>query len=104
MKKITMRPLIWGAAIVIALFVCATGLDILQSCAAMGGNVPAEVPRISVQEARQNTLSGESLLVCAYEKDSQFNDIRLDRGISLKEFLSKLPDISKEKEIIFYCA
>lgn len=104
MKKITMRSLMWGAAIVAALFICETGLDILRPCAAMGGTTLTTAPRISVQEARQNTLSGESLLVCAYKDDSQFNTMRLDRGISLNEFLSKLPDISKKREIIFYCS
>jgi len=104
MKKTTMRPLMWGAAIVAALFICETGLDILRPCAAMGGGTSTPVPRISVQEARQKTLSGESLFVCAYGKDSRFNDMRLDRGISLNEFLSRLPDIPKEREIIFYCS
>ncbi|MBW2560630.1 MAG: ArsR family transcriptional regulator [Deltaproteobacteria bacterium] len=70
----------------------------------MGGSTSTPVPRISVEEARQKTLSGEALFVCAYEKDSLCKDIRLDRGISLSEFLTKLPNISKEKEIIFYCS
>jgi hypothetical protein len=88
----------------VVFFVCGTVLGSVQSCKYGGAEAVSEVPLISVETARQNTLSGESLLVCAYEDDANCDKIRLDRGISLKEFESKLSDVSKEREIIFFCS
>ena len=62
------------------------------------------IPRITVEEARQKVLAGESLFVCAYDDDVRFNRLRLDGAISLKEFQSHLAELPKNKEIIFYCA
>ena len=90
--------------IVVILFALGIVLNSLQSCKNEEVNAKSEVPRISLEQARQNTLSGESLFVCAYEDDAKCNKIRLDRGISLTEFESKLSDVSKEREIIFYCS
>jgi hypothetical protein len=104
MKRVQLKRPYRIIIIMLVLFVCGTVLGSLQSCKVEKGNAVTDVPRISVEEARQKTLSGESLFVCAYEDDEQFNKLRLDKGISLKEFESKLPDISKEQEIIFYCA
>lgn len=69
---------------------------------AQGKNV-ANVPRIQVEEARQSTVSGDSLLVCAYEDETRCRGLLLDGAMTLQEFTSKVPNIPKDKEIIFYC-
>jgi hypothetical protein len=48
--------------------------------------------------------SGVALLVCAYDDDSKFKRMQLQGAISLNEFKSKLPSLTKDREIIFYCA
>lgn len=68
------------------------------------GNIMEAIPRITVEEARQKVLTGESLLVCAYDDDVRFNQLRLDGAVSLKEFQSHLAELPRNKEIIFYCA
>jgi hypothetical protein len=59
--------------------------------------------RISVEEARQKVNSGTALLVCAYDDDEKFKNNRLQGAISIGEFRSKIPSLSTEQEIIFYC-
>ncbi|HOB10976.1 MAG: rhodanese-like domain-containing protein [Acetomicrobium sp.] len=60
--------------------------------------------KISPQEARQEVQSGKALLVCAYEDEERYKKVRLEGAISLKEFRNKEQDLSKDQEIIFYCA
>jgi hypothetical protein len=60
--------------------------------------------RISPQEVRANVTSGSALLVCAYDNEEKFKNNRLDGAISLAEFKSRLSDLSKGQQIIFYCA
>ena len=60
--------------------------------------------RIPVEEARQKVTSGTALLVCAYDDDDKFKNNHLQGAISLGEFRSKLPTLSPEQEMIFYCA
>ncbi len=60
--------------------------------------------RVSPREARINIDSGKPLLVCAYESDEKFQSMHLRGAISLNEFKSRLPRLSKDQEIIFYCA
>ena len=60
--------------------------------------------RIPVEEARQKVASGTALLVCAYDDDDKFKNNHLQGAISLGEFRSKLPTLSPEQEMIFYCA
>jgi len=67
-------------------------------------NKMTEPIRISVEEARQKTNSGAALLVCAYDDDEKFKNNHLLGAISFGEFRAKLPQLSKEQEIIFYCA
>jgi len=69
-----------------------------------GGNIMEAIPRITVEEARQKVLTGESLLVCAYDDDVRFNQLRLDGAVSLKEFQLHFAELPRNKEIIFYCA
>ena len=60
--------------------------------------------RISVEDARQNVSAGAALLVCAYDDDEKFKNNHLQGAISLNNFRTKLPSLSTEQEIIFYCA
>jgi hypothetical protein len=60
--------------------------------------------RIGPEEAYRHVKSGEAILVCAYEDEATFQKMRLDMAISFGEFQKLLPEIPKEREIIFYCA
>jgi len=60
--------------------------------------------RISAEETRQRVNSGSALLVCAYDDDEKFKNNHLQGAIALSEFKSKLPSISQNQEVIFYCA
>ena len=60
--------------------------------------------RISPQEAYKKAKEGEAIFVCGYEDDAKFKTLRLEMAISFSEFLKKLPSLSKDQEIIFYCA
>jgi hypothetical protein len=64
----------------------------------------AEPKRIPVHEAYQKVKSGKALLVCGYEEEEKFKMMCLEGALSLKEFEARLPKLSKDQEIIFYCA
>jgi len=57
-----------------------------------------------MDEARQKVKSGKALLVCGYDDEAKFKAMRLEGALSLKEFELRLPKLSKDQEIIFYCA
>lgn len=59
--------------------------------------------RISPEEACKK-LKGGALLVCAYDSDEKFKTMPLEGAISLSAFRSKRSSLSKDQEIIFYCA
>jgi len=63
-----------------------------------------EPTRIPVAEARQKAGAGTALLVCAYDDDEKFKNNNLQGAISLTDFRTKLPSLSTDQEIIFYCA
>ncbi len=42
------------------------------------------------------------ILVCAYNDEEEYKRINLEGSISLTEFYSKLPQYSKDQEIIFF--
>ena len=63
-----------------------------------------EILRIPPDKAREKVTSGSALLVCAYADDEKFKKNHLEGGISLNDFKSKLPSLTKEQEILFYCA
>ena len=63
-----------------------------------------EPTRLSPQQTREKVVAGAALLVCAYEDDDKFKNNHLDGAISFSEFQSQLPSLSKEQEIVFYCA
>jgi hypothetical protein len=64
----------------------------------------SNVPRVPPEEAYQKIKSGKALLVCAYDDEEKCKLIHLEGAIFLKELESKLPSLSKNQEIIFYCA
>ena len=64
----------------------------------------SEVKRIEPDAARRRMDAGAAILVCAYESDEKFQSMHLEGAESLNSLRARLPDISKEQEIIFYCA
>jgi rhodanese-related sulfurtransferase len=63
-----------------------------------------KVTRITAEETHQKLRMGNVLLVCAYDSEDQFRSMNLAGAISLPEFRAKLPSLSKDQEIVFYCA
>lgn len=63
-----------------------------------------EPRRVTPQEIHAKVQSGKTLLVCAYDDDAKFRRYRLTGAISLTELQSFLPTLSKDREIVFYCA
>jgi hypothetical protein len=63
-----------------------------------------EPVRISPQEARTQIQSGSALLVCGYDDPAKFRANHLEGGLSYMEFVSRLPALPKDRQIIFYCA
>jgi hypothetical protein len=76
----------------------------MRNLSRQGGNKMTEPIRISVGDARQNVSTGAALLVCAYDDDEKFKNNHLQGAISLNDFRAKLPSLSTEQDIIFYCA
>lgn len=65
-------------------------------------NTMTEPIRIPADETHRNVMSGQALLVCAYEDEDKFMRMHLQDAISLQEFKTRLPALSKDQEIIFY--
>jgi hypothetical protein len=66
------------------------------------GYIMIEPKRVSAEEVHEKLKAGNVLLVCAYEDESKFKKMHLQGAISLNEFKSKLPSLTKDQEIIFY--
>ena len=64
----------------------------------------AEPVRIPPEEVRPKVTSGAALLVCGYDDDDKFRANHLEGAISFADFKSKLPSLSKDQAIVFYCA
>jgi hypothetical protein len=62
-----------------------------------------ETVRLSPQEAKARIDSG-ALLVCAYEDEDKCRLLRLEGSLTLGELRSRLPELSLDQEIVFYCA
>jgi hypothetical protein len=60
--------------------------------------------RIPPEIVREKAKSGAALLVCAYNDSDKFKNNHLEGALSLDEFISRLPSMEKNQEIIFYCA
>ena len=63
-----------------------------------------EAELITPEEAYPRVKAGKAVLVCAYNDDEAFQKNRLQGAISYGDFSSRAPEISKDQEIIFYCA
>ena len=62
-----------------------------------------EPERVTAEEVYDKLKSGKALLVCAYEDEEKFKKLQLEGAISLNVFKSRLPSLSKDEEVIFYC-
>lgn len=63
----------------------------------------SELIIITADDAYKKMITGEALLVCAYE-DERCQKFNLEGAISFREFESMVPGLAKDREIIFYCA
>lgn len=63
----------------------------------------AEPKRISPERARERVQSGAALLVCAYDNEERCRRMLLEGAITLGELEARLPSLSPDQEIIFYC-
>ena len=64
----------------------------------------ANPERIGAEEAHEELRAGNAILVCAYADDERCDRLRLEGAINLSDFRDRLTDLSKDKEIVFYCA
>ncbi len=87
----------------IALMICACSA---MSAGASGSDTKTgiEPTRVSPEDAQKAVKAGDALLVCAYEKEAKCRKMNLEGAMFRKEFEAKLPSLSKDQEIIFYCA
>jgi len=60
--------------------------------------------RIQPEETRKKVLSGAAIFVCAYEDEEKFRKMHLEGAISFNTFKSTVASLSREQEIVFYCA
>ena len=64
----------------------------------------ADVPRTEPSEVMKKQSSGQKVsLVCAYD-DDRCAQLKLDQAQTLEEFATRVPSLSKDEEIVFYCA
>lgn len=64
----------------------------------------SSVRRVSPEKAMRKLNSGAAILVCGYDADEKFQAMHLEGAESLNHFRARLPNLSREQEIIFYCA
>jgi hypothetical protein len=64
----------------------------------------ADAIRITPEETYQKLRAGKALLVCAYDNEERFRNLQLEGAISFSELRAKLPALSKDQEIVLYCA
>lgn len=60
--------------------------------------------RILPEETRKKVLSGTAIFVCAYEDEEKFREMHLEGAISFNAFKDKVDSLTRDQEIIFYCA
>lgn len=62
----------------------------------------AEPIRLTPEDVYTKVKSGKAVLVCGYNDEEEYKRINLEGSISLSEFYSRLPQYSKDQEIVFY--
>jgi hypothetical protein len=63
-----------------------------------------DVPRISARALHRQLSNGDgTLLVCAYESDDRFREMEIEGAIPWSQFQSRLPSLSLDQNIVFYC-
>ena len=72
------------------------------SCSLLPKRTVPSIIRISPKETRAEVKSGKALLVCSYD-DLRCKDLLLEGAILRSDFEKKLGNLSRNKEIIFYC-
>ena len=60
--------------------------------------------KIDARQARQDVEAADALLVSAYDSNEKFKANHLEGAIPLGELQSKEDKLSKQRELIFYCA
>ena len=63
----------------------------------------ANVPRVSVEDARRDVTAGLALLVFAYD-DERCRRVALEGSIPLSDLTARAATLSKDQPLIFYCA
>lgn len=64
----------------------------------------SDVERVSAVDIRPGVQAGEIMLVCAYDSDDKFHRNHLEGGISLSDFKGQVSQLSKDANLVFYCA
>jgi len=64
----------------------------------------SEIDRVSPTAVKEKLISGKALLVCAYDNQDKFRRVHLEGAISLAEFRERISSLSRDTEIVFYCA
>lgn len=60
--------------------------------------------KIDVKQARHEIEESDALLVCAYDSQDKFESNHLEGAMSLDALKSHEDSLSKDRELIFYCA
>ncbi len=60
--------------------------------------------RVGAEEAHEELSVGNAILACAYADDEKCERLRLEGAISLNALRDRLPSLSKDQKIVFYCA
>jgi len=64
----------------------------------------SQIPRISPEQAREETLAGRARLICAYGDTGKCQSILLEGAESWPEIRGRLSELRANQEIILYCA
>lgn len=62
----------------------------------------ADVSRLAASVVKKGVDSGETLLVCAYKDDAQFDRYHLEGAIPFSEFSTRLDGLAKDTRLVFY--
>jgi len=62
------------------------------------------VPRISVEEARERVAAGKALLVCAYDDPGRCAPILIAGSLTMPQFRARRAALPREQQIVFYCS